>query len=134
MTGPSLIEFFSTIFKQSLEQINPPNYHTKFPSGKCSVCVCLNACGLFQCMNYFEKDYIVNSLICLVTSVINGSSNRSSIIEDASVPPPPPPNFPEPNFQNYDLPPPPPDTMIDRQSLSSSSINNDQEQWVELCL
>ena len=68
----------------------------------------------------------------LVTSVINGSSNRSSIIEDASVPPPPPPNFPEPNFQNYDLPPPPPDTMIDRQSLSSNSINNDQEQWVEL--
>merc|ERR1711892_1475096 len=51
----------------------------------------------------------------IVASVINGSSNRSSIIDDgvgASVPAPPPPAFPEPAFQNYDLPPPPPETLI----------------------
>jgi len=67
----------------------------------------------------------------IVASVINGSSNRSSIIDDgvgASVPAPPPPAFPEPAFQNYDLPPPPPETLIainggDRASLSSNSIN-----------
>ena len=42
--------------------------------------------------------------------------------KDSAVPPPPP-NFPEPNFQNYDLPPPPPDALVDRQSLSSNSVN-----------
>ena len=49
------------------------------------------------------------------------------------MPAPPPPSFPEPNFQNYDLPPPPPDSLIgatggggggDRASLSSNSIND----------
>ena len=80
----------------------------------------------FQCLNEVYKN-----IYFIVASVINGSSNRSSIIDDgvgASVPAPPPPAFPEPAFQNYDLPPPPPETLVainggDRASLSSNSIN-----------